>query len=389
MQTVSELEAAAVMLEVERMDPAVTHAIGEAWKNLPPTTKQWIQTQIRLALLDVLRGRPQDIVRRVSADLFPQLYRTAADLAVQGASRRQLAASIRQLARSAPIPPLLIPKRKGMTRGQVQQYHRRQEARGRVPGRVRFKGRGAREFELDLTRAAENLEIDVGEGFFTRVIPLHGLPGYEEGHEVLTRHAASGLLSGTDLDALLLGVIRPDRGGGSYWNFPRAALHSFSPSAQRSHSLRRGPGTAQAAALAEIRAHLSALYSLATRAPNRTTSLEWAGEALHLIQDSYSGAHTERALGAGPGGGSPIRRIRAFFITAWPPSRSTAPSEHVAPSDPRDSVWAAPGVLRRESVFAIQASREYLMMLLRHLASPSALGNAAEFRAFLRRHFSF
>ena len=393
MQTAPELESAAAALEVERMDPALTHAIGEAWKNLPASTKQWIQTQVRLAVLDVLRGRPQDTVRRMSAELFPQLYRTALDLAAQGASRQQLLASIRQLARSAPIPPALIEQRKGMERGQVQQYHRRQQARGRVPGRAVLKGRRWREseleFELDLARAATNFESDTGEGFFTRVIPVPGLPGYNEGHEVLTRHAASGLLFGPDLSALLLGVIRPDRGGASYWDFPRAALHSLSPAAQRSHSLRRDPGTSQPAALAEIRARLSALYSLALKAPDRATSLEWAGEALHLIQDSYSGAHVERALGTGPGGSSPIRRIRAFYLTAWPPSRSTAPSEHSAPSDPRDSVWVTPGVLRRESLYAIQASREYLLMLLRHLASPGASGNTAELRAFLQRHFSF
>ena len=391
MQTAPELESAAVALEVERMDPAVTHAIGEAWKNLPASTKQWIQTQVRLALLDVLRGRPQDTAKRVSAELFPQLYRTALDLAAQGASRQQLRASIRQLARSAPIPPALIEQRKGMERGQVRQYHRRQQARGRVPGRAVLKGRRWREseleFELDVARAAANLESDTGEGFFTRVFPAPGF--YEEGHEVLTRSAASGLLSGPDFDALLLGVIRPDRGGASYWDFPRAALHSLSPAAQRSHSLRRDPGTSQPAALAEIRARLSALYSLARKAPDRATSLEWAGEALHLIQDSYSGAHVDRALGAGPGGSSPIRRIRAFYLTVWPPSRSTSPLEHSAPSDPRDSVWKTPGVLRDESLHAIQASREYLLMLLRHLASPGASGNTAEFRAFLQRHFSF
>ena len=191
------------------------------------------------------------------------------------------------------------------------------------------------------------------------------------------------------MNALLLGVIRPDRGGSSYWNFPRAALHSFSPGAQRSHALRRAPSTPQAAALAEIRRHLTSLYSLALRASNRATALGWAGEALHLIQDAYSGAHMERALGAGAGGTSPIRRIRVFNLSVWLPSRSTAPLEHNVPSDPRDSVWGSPGVLRRESGFAVRASREYLAMLLRHLANRRAPSKAAEFRSYLNRHLAF
>jgi hypothetical protein len=245
------------------------------------------------------------------------------------------------------------------------------------------------EFEEEMEFAAGELEGNSAEAFYTRVQPVPHLPGYEEGHEILTRTAARGLLSGPGLNSLLLGVIRPDRGGASYWNFPRTVLHSFSPGAQRSHALRRAPSTSQGAALSEIRKHLATLYSLALRSPNRATALGWVGEALHLIQDSYSGAHTDRALGAGVGGRSPIRRIRVFYLSLWPPSRSTAPSEHNVPSDPRDSIWAAPGVLSRQALFAVRASRQYLAMLLRHLTRPSSPRNKAEFRAFLNRHFSF
>ena len=244
------------------------------------------------------------------------------------------------------------------------------------------------EWEYELGGAAGELEAQEGEPFFTRVQPVPHLPGYEEGHEVLTRMAASGLVAGPDLAAVVLGVIRPDRGGASYWNFPRAALHSFDAAAQKSHSLRRSPTTTLGAALAEIREHLKTLYHTATGARTRQTALEWVGEAMHLIQDSYSGAHVERAVGAGPGGSSPIRRIRAFYVTVWPPSRSTSPGEHNVPSDPRDSIWAGPGVMRHEATLAINASRDYLQMLLRHLASPGAPGNAGEFVTFLNTHFS-
>jgi hypothetical protein len=245
------------------------------------------------------------------------------------------------------------------------------------------------EWTRELESTATALEDDEAEPFFTRVQPIPHLPGHEEGHEVLTRIAARGLVAGRDLNVLLLGVIRPDRGGGSYWNFPRAAIHAFSPAAQRSHSLRRTPSTSQSAALAEIRRHLAALYSLALRATTRPIALGWVGEALHLIQDSYSGAHTKRALGHGAGGTSPIRRIRAFYLSVWPPRRSTAPDEHNVPSDPRDRIWKSPGVLSNEARFAIRASREYLLMMLRHLRSPRSPGHLAEFRHFLTRHFRF
>jgi hypothetical protein len=263
----------------------------------------------------------------------------------------------------------------------------------------RIRGRGTFEFlppylhnetelEQELEFASHELEADQGESFYTRVQPVPHLPGYEEGHEVLTRNAALGLISGTDLNSVILGVIRPDRGGASYWSFPRAALHSFDAAAQKSHSLRASSGTAQATALGEIRQHLARLYSLATAAPNRTLAMEWVGEALHLIQDSYSDAHVSRALGGGSGGRSPIRFIRAFYINTWPPSRSTGPGEHNVPSDSRDSIWASPSVLGTQATYAVQASRDYLAMLLRHLASPGLPANAAEFTNYLNWHFS-
>ena len=250
--------------------------------------------------------------------------------------------------------------------------------------------RAASDWESALHMAAAELESEVQEGepFYTRVQPIPHLPGYEEGHEVLTRMAASGLLTGTDLNSLVLGVIRPDRGGASYWKFPRAALHGMKASVQSSHSLRRTTATGLRAALAEIRDRLATLYRSALSARTRNAALEWVGEGLHLIQDSYSGAHVDRAFGAGPGGTSPIRYIRAYYIKLFPPSRSKAPHEHKAPSDPRDSIWASHGTLRTEANHAVNASREYLTMLLRHLASPSVPGNATEFGDFLNRHFS-
>jgi hypothetical protein len=117
------------------------------------------------------------------------------------------------------------------------------------------------------------------------------------------------------------------------------------------------------------------------------TAFEWIGEALHLIQDSYSRAHIERAYGTGPGGSHPIRYIRSFHASVFPPSRTRGPREHNFPSDPRDSIRAG-GALKSEAVMARNASREYLRMMLRHRARPGAPGNVAELRAFMRKHLS-
>jgi hypothetical protein len=230
--------------------------------------------------------------------------------------------------------------------------------------------------------------LDEGDRFSTRVLPF-----FPEGHEILTRTAARGL-SGINLTALLDGVIRPDRGGKSYLNFPASAIHATDPGEQRRHSLRRAASTSTSAALREIKNYLSLLYSRAMGAAGMRSprghkqAFEWIGEALHLIQDSYSQAHIQRAYGAGPGVTHPIRYIRYYNYSVFPPSRTTAPREHKYPSDERDSIKDTSGRLKAEASLAINASREYLILILRHMASPASSANAAEFRAFLVRHFS-
>jgi hypothetical protein len=158
--------------------------------------------------------------------------------------------------------------------------------------------------------AASAPSYPVGEAdpFVTRVQPVPLLPGHAEGHEVLVRMAAAGLP--VDLAALLRGVIRPDRGGTSYWSFPRAALHASDPAEQCRHALRRTQTTPLRAALAEIRQHFIRLYRRALAARSRPgVASEWIGEMLHQIQDSYSQAHVVRAYRAGPGGSHPIGRL--------------------------------------------------------------------------------
>jgi len=235
-------------------------------------------------------------------------------------------------------------------------------------------------FESELARVGHALEAP--EPFYTRVTPIPGI-GNKEGHEILTRVAMRGLpLSSADRSAILLGVIRPDRGGKSYWNFPRSALESLKARAQPSHSLRPTPSSTVATALRLIRARFVRLYLRAMRARDRATALQWLGEAMHLLQDSFSSAHVERSGGIGR-----IRHIRAFYVRfGWPPL-SRAPREHNAPSDPRDDVYRN-GALRPEARAAIHASRVFLRMALHHLRVPRSPRRHADLRRFMRKYLS-
>jgi hypothetical protein len=241
--------------------------------------------------------------------------------------------------------------------------------------------------ELEVERGAvagliTRRELESAEPFFTKVTPIPGV-GNKEGHEILTRLAMRGLpLTRADKAAVELGVIRPDRGGRSYWNFPRSALESLKAAAQPAHSLRPTPSSTTPAALRLIRARLVGLYRRAMAAGSRSAALAWIGEALHLIQDSFSSAHVKRFGGTGR-----ILRIQAFFIRlGWPPL-SRAPDEHNAPSDKRDDVYDK-GTLRPEARAAVLASREFLVMMLRHLRAPRSPHNIAELGAFVGRYLS-
>src|SRR4029453_13991436 len=98
------------------------------------------------------------------------------------------------------------------------------------------------------------------EPFYTRVTPIPGI-GSVEGHEILTRAAMPAPpLTPADRSAIELGVIRPDRGGRSYWNFPASAVGSLAASAQPAHSLRPTPTSTVATALSLIRSRFVPLY---------------------------------------------------------------------------------------------------------------------------------
>ena len=377
-----ELESAATELagEIggpERMDPwQATAPIREWWRALPPDVKAQIVAQARLfyQMGGAYLGPFLTALARVFAQ-NPAGWQQAIETN-RAAATQQLAV---QAGRAAQLPARGASPQPGMTDTQVRDYHRRQLARGRVPGRNRHTGR-QRELELELEQASR--ELAGPESFYTKVTPIPGI-GNKEGHEVLTRAAMRGFtLTPAEQASVLLGVIRPDRGGQSYWNFPLAALGSLTAAAQPAHALRPTPAASVPAALGFIRARFALLHSQAMRAPTRATALEWLGEALHLLQDSFSSAHVERDPATGR-----IRYIRAFYVTAsWPPF-SQAPREHNAPSDTRDDVYLG-GTLRPEARAVIWASQKFLLMALRHLSSPLAPSNAAELNAFMNQFLS-
>jgi hypothetical protein len=194
---------------------------------------------------------------------------------------------------------------------------------------------------------------------------------------MLTARAATGVpgITPADLRVLQDGVARPDA------DFSKV----FDPVEQKRHTLRRVVCQTQPDALSEARNHLIALHGNAL-APGRPRADRFGtiGEALHVIQDAYSEAHAERRFGPPGVPPHPIVFIRFFGFDGSCPH----PVEHrvVPPPDPRDVILAPSGALTRPAAESVSASNEFLRMMMRHLASPTAPTNPAELRAFMDRH---
>ena len=257
-------------------------------------------------------------------------------------------------------------------RRQAQQPRGRDHGAGSPPSRE-YEG----EWEIPAYAQQEATLEHGGDRFETRVYPFGS-----EGHEILTRDAAARAgVPAARRDALELGVIRPDRGGRSYLNFPASAAKALLPAYQAAHALRRTIGTTQSAALAEIRTCFSDLYGRAMAAPPHSdAAYEWIGEALHLLQDSYSLAHMRRNPPADPRVRGPFR---ITYIRNFGPLTGK-PDEHGFPKDDRDEIGVG-GSLKPEAQVAVNASIEYITMMLRHMTSGA---NRAELRIFMDRHLS-
>jgi hypothetical protein len=188
-------------------------------------------------------------------------------------------------------------------------------------------------------------------------------PRIVKGHETITERAVRAVGLASHMSSLIRGVQRPDRAS------------SGPPREQKRHALRREP-CQSASALKEIRGHLLVLHGLAISSRGSRDTWLALGESLHLIQDSYSPAHTERSHA----GNNPIIYIRSYRHGIL-----VGPSEHLYPVDQRDYIrfptvrpWAA----RAEAV-----SVEYLKMARGHLVgrltTPAARPDVVK---FMNRH---
>ena len=81
------------------------------------------------------------------------------------------------------------------------------------------------------------------------------------------------------------------------------------PSQQRRHILRSSHCHPLRDSLSEARNQLVLLHRRALTSRSRQEAMGWLGEALHLIQDSYSNAHTQRQITSGI---QPIVYIRFY-----------------------------------------------------------------------------
>jgi hypothetical protein len=194
------------------------------------------------------------------------------------------------------------------------------------------------------------------------------------GHETLNREAVKGLaVTPAELSAMNRGVRRVDL---------EKLTNHFKPSQQRRHMLRRHKCQSLESALAEARQQLAAIYQRIMAAPTREAAFEWLGEALHLIQDSYSPAHTDRENG----GAGAIRFIRYFGLggLSYPHEHRVMPMRQpngrILPGDPRDFINLSSTPTRA----AIAASRRFIQLVLRHLqAAISSAAHQAELRQFM------
>lgn len=161
-------------------------------------------------------------------------------------------------------------------------------------------------------------------------------------------------------------------------------VHSVREEDQKRHALRRNPGQNWRDALREIVLDLRNQHSGILAEANPRSRLRRIGAALHLIQDSYCPAHTERSEALC------IQYIRNYGGNDSPLWQRAGPGrEHNFPTDSRDRIDAHSAEAGR----ATAASREYLQIVFKILYGRSAAAAAAvqeangEFEQFVQRHF--
>lgn len=192
-------------------------------------------------------------------------------------------------------------------------------------------------------------------------------------HEDIT-HAASKLVAPSDMAALIEGVRYPDVGVN--------ITDHVMPDSQANHSLRRYLWSSTSGALKEVRTKLGELHHKALTSSNREQRWGYFGQALHLIQDSFSPAHSvrkgrtvTRLLNYGP---INLELQELMFL------------EHIFPIDIRDYGRGLEGAFTSEARMAVNASKEYLRIAIRHTkaATPEPHTVAYDLDAFFSYWFS-
>jgi hypothetical protein len=215
-------------------------------------------------------------------------------------------------------------------------------------------------------------------------------PLSSEGHEVLTRSAIGASrtipfsVAGKPLSRVLTAaeeaeIVAGNRSVDLGWA-GTGVVFAFSQDEQKRHSLRRNFGQPLPAALADVIGSLRSQHAAILAEKDPKTRLRRIGQATHLIQDSFSPAHTDRR----PGSGWCIYYIKNY-------GRGKTPAEHGVPSDDRDKI--ANPVSRPAALQAIAATREYLSIVFKAVhgrTAPDPVASseaAAEFARFVGRRF--
>lgn len=211
-------------------------------------------------------------------------------------------------------------------------------------------------------------QTDAGEAFATDPIPLLS----KDGHSSMTLQVAKQFphdFTPDDVKVLVEGSRRPDKN-------PPTLGEQTDECQQRRHCLRGRLCQEVTAALRDIRGHLAKLYRDAMAKPSSPDYL-LLGEALHLIQDSYSPAHTEREQFMGPPYLGAI-----IYVRYWHWISPGYPTEHGYPADVRDTL----DLQTATGVAAATASREFLQVVVNHKKNPGAPDNQARFEAYIGKH---
>ena len=175
-------------------------------------------------------------------------------------------------------------------------------------------------------------------------------------------------------------MIRPDRGGRSYWNFPRSALESLKAAAQPAHSLRPDALVHRRRGVAADSGALCRA-AIGERCRRRHDRPLWSGLARRCI--------CSRTRFRAPTSSVPAAQVDPPHSRVLHPLRLAAVVSRAARTQcpVRPARRRLPG--RRtaaEARAAVRASRVFLAMALRHLRSPRSPANAARAAVFIRRY---